>query len=149
MLLSELKEKLQVVQALHFTTSGGASVPPHFHITEVGQSLKQFIDCGGTIRQDNAITLQLWASSDVDHRLTPQKLLSIIDLSINKLNIGNYPVEVEYQSDTIGKYGLEFIDGTFVLTNTHTACLASDACGVPVQKNLVTQSCCAPGSGCC
>jgi hypothetical protein len=83
-------------------------------------------------------------------------LLYIIKLSEEKLDIEDSDIEVEYQSDTIGKYDLEFNGNTFVLKNKTTACLAQDACGIPSEKqkmNLsdlkVNQSCCTPNSGCC
>jgi hypothetical protein len=48
---------------------------------------------------------QLWDTNDFEDRLKPQRLLNIIALSEEKLNIGDLEIEVEYQSDTIGKYG--------------------------------------------
>jgi len=84
-------------------------------------------------------------------------LLNIIRLSEEKLGIEDSEIEVEYQSDTIGKYDLEFNGKTFVLKSKTTACLAQDACGIPSEKqkkNLseltVNQSnTCTPGGGCC
>jgi hypothetical protein len=89
--------------------------------------------------------------------LKPQKLLNIITLSENKLGIGDLEVDVEYQSDTIGKYGLGFDGKNFKLLSKKTACLAQDACGVPAEKPKVRlsdlqasqSSCCTPGGGCC
>jgi hypothetical protein len=92
---------------------------------------------------------------DYNHRLRPDKLISIIELSQDKLGIGDLPVEVEYQGETIGKYGIEFIDDGFLLTTKKTACLALDSCGSPLGKvkmglkQLTASSCCTPGSGCC
>ncbi len=44
-------------------------------------------------------------------------------------NAEDLNIEIEYQQETIGKFGLEF-DGTdFVLTEKKTACLAKDTCG--------------------
>jgi hypothetical protein len=74
------------------------------------------------------------------------------------LGIGDSEVEVEYQTDTIGKYGLAFEDGVFRLVGKKTDCLAKDNCGAPAQKvkrNLSEvqgqASCCGEnsGSGCC
>ena len=65
-------------------------------------------------------------------------------------------IEVEYQSDTIGKYDLGFDGENFLLLAKKTACLANEACGVPEQRKKVemvnlagTSNSCAPGSGCC
>ena len=70
---------------------------------------------------------------------------------------GDLEVEVEYQSETIGKYGLDFNGKEFVLTTKQTACLASDACGIPAEKLKIKlpdlqpfeQASCTSGGGCC
>ena len=62
----------------------------------------------------------------------------------------NLDIEVEYQSDTIGKYGLEFTDGKFQLSPTLTDCLAKDKCGIPEKpKTVLNPSSCDSTSGCC
>ena len=132
-------------------------VPQHFHVTEVGQVTKHFIDCGGTVRNEKTVSFQLWQAGDTDHRLEPQKLAKIIALSENVLGVEDAEIEVEYQSDTIGKYGLEFNGQHFTLTAKQTACLANDKCGIPPEKLKVNlaelsnkkQACCTPGGGCC
>jgi hypothetical protein len=156
MKLSEIKTRLPQLSQLTFLLPGGTPVPAHFHITEVGQVNKRFIDCGGTLRDEKTVNFQLWEDGDYDHRLGAKKLLDIIQLSEKVLGLEDLEVEVEYQGDTIGKYGLEFNDGAFVLTKTMTDCLAKDKCGIPAQKPKVrlsslvaSESSCAPGSGCC
>lgn len=157
MKLSELKSILGSVTELNFLLPNGNIVPKHFHVTEVGQVNKHFIDCGGVVRNELAVNFQLWEAGDFDHRLAPQKLSNIIELSEKKLNIKDAEIEVEYQSDTIGKYGLEYNGDNFLLTQKTTACLASDNCGIPEDKLKVKlsdlqnkdQSCCTPGSKCC
>lgn len=151
MLLSEFKKHLLGVDEVTFLKPDGTFVPKHFHITEVGQIDKRFIDCGGTVRSESSTSMQLWESVDTWHRIDPSKLTSIIDLSIEKLKIEDHEIEIEYQADTIGKYGVEFENGRFQLTIKNTACLASDLCGIPSLKNVVekVQSCCTPGGGCC
>jgi hypothetical protein len=156
MKLSEIKSALSKVNEVTFTLPNGEQVPPHFHVTEVGNIQKHFIDCGGTIRKESVINFQLFTATDYDHRLSVQKLRSIIQLSEKKLGLENHEIEVEYQGDTIGKYGLEFKNGVFILISTQTDCLAKDKCGIPQEKprlRLSTlqaqESSCAPGSGCC
>lgn len=157
MKLSELKKVLSGISELNFELPNGALVPKHFHVTEVGQVNKHFIDCGGTVRRERAVNFQLWEAGDFDHRLAPKKLNDIITLSEKVLAIEDAEIEVEYQSDTIGKYGLEFNGRNFLLTQKQTACLASDKCGIPEDKQKVklsdlsakNGSCCTPGSGCC
>ncbi len=151
MLLSEFKAHLEGLQEVTFTKADGSTVAKHFHITEVGQVGKRFIDCGGTVRSEESISMQLWNSVDIWHRLEPAKLKAIIELSEKKLSIGDHPVEIEYQGETIGKFHLGFENGQFKLLPTSTACLATDSCGVPAVKEIIkkAQACCTPGGGCC
>jgi hypothetical protein len=156
MRLSEIKSALKETQEVNFILPNGDQVPSHFHVTEVGSIQKHFIDCGGTIRKESVINFQLFTSTDYDHRLSAQKLRSIIELSERKLALEDLKIEVEYQGETIGKYGLEFHNGKFLLTTTQTDCLAKDQCGIPQQKPKIRlstlqaqESSCAPGSGCC
>lgn len=157
MKLSTIKEHLNTLDAVRFELPDGTLVPVHFHVTEVGVITKDFIDCGGTVRHEKVANFQLWEAADFDHRLAPQKLVHIINLSEKALGMEDLEIEVEYQSGTIGKYGLEFNGTNFKLTPKQTACLASDSCGIPSEKKKVslsalTQSkdvCCAPGGGCC
>jgi hypothetical protein len=155
MKLSEVQNALHNLETLTFVLPDGQLVPAHFHVTEVGTVHKHFIDCGGTIRNESKVSFQLWEADDFDHKLAPKKLAGIIELSINKLQLEDQEVEVEYQSDTIGKYGLAFDSGVFHLIAQTTACLALDQCGVPAQKPKVrisalgTTNACSPQSGCC
>jgi hypothetical protein len=157
MKLSEIKNILQNAETMSFELQNGSSVPAHFHVTEVGMITKNFIDCGGTVRNEKVANFQLWNATDTDHRLEPQKLLKIIALSERMLGIEDLEIEVEYQTETIGKYGLDFNGKNFVLTSKQTACLALDACGVLPTKLKVSladlqstaTACCTPGGGCC
>lgn len=155
MKLSNVKEILPTLENVEFQLENGTFVPEHFHITEVGQITKNFIDCGGVIRTEKVVNFQLWNANDYQHRLKPAKLLHIIKLSEDQLAIEDAEIEVEYQNETIGKYDLEFNGKNFVLKNKTTACLAQDACGVPPEKqkiklsNLAVNNSCTPGGGCC
>lgn len=156
MKLSELKTILSAIENVAFTLEDGTYVPEHFHVTEVGLITKNFIDCGGTVRNEKVVNFQLWNANDLEHRLKPKKLLDIITLSEKVLAIEDYEIEVEYQSDTIGKYDLGFNGIHFILLNKKTACLAEDHCGIPAQKPKIKLSeiknqsnSCTPGSGCC
>lgn len=150
MTLEQIKQYLLNTSNVNFKLPDGTFVPEHFHVTEIGLLHKHFIDCGGKIRDEKVISFQLWNASDTDHRLKPQKLLNIIKLSQEKLIIGDHEVEVEYQSETIGRYGLNFDGTNFILTPKYTACLAEDSCGIkPVTEKAPANSCCKPGSGCC
>jgi hypothetical protein len=157
MKLSEIKKHLATAEAVNFRLPSGAYVPEHFHVTEIGLVTRHFIDCGGTERLEKVVNFQLFDANDYEHRLKPEKLIKIITLSEDKLGICDLEIEVEYQSETISKYGLHFNGNDFQLVPKHTACLASDACGITSVKEKVqlnqlqaaNESCCTPGGGCC
>src|SRR5690554_7148226 len=107
MTLEQIKEILPTLDNVEFQLENGTFVPEHFHVTEVGVVTKHFIDCGGTIRNEKVVNFQLWNANDFEHRLKPTKLLNIIKLSEEKLGMEDAEIEVEYQSDTIGKYDLD------------------------------------------
>lgn len=157
MKLSEIKNLLPHLDTLSFRLEDGTAVPAHFHITEVGNIHKHFIDCGGTVREENLVSFQLWDANDFEHRLKPAKLLHIIHMAEQALPIGDHEIEVEFQAETIGKYSLAFDGQQFILTNKYTACLADDQCGIPATKQKLSlidlgnqsSSCCTPGGNCC
>ena len=74
----------------------GTAIPQHFHVTEVGQINKKFIDCGGLVRNEKTVNFQLSDFGDFDHRLAPQKLLNIISLS-KKTRLGIEDAEIEVE----------------------------------------------------
>jgi Family of unknown function (DUF6428) len=157
MKISEFKEHLVHLSSVNFKLPNGEFVPNHFHITEVGALTKHFIDCGGDVHEEQTASLQIWVADDVDHRLSPRNLLNIIDLSEKVLRGADLDIEVEYQTDTIGKYGLSFQDNTFLLIAKETDCLAKIKCNIPQSKpklrfselTLANQGGCTPGGGCC
>lgn len=155
MKLSEVKSILNKMETIGFQLPNGELVPSHFHVTEVGKISKHFIDCGGTIRKEEVVNFQLWNANDYDHRLHPEKLVKIIELSEKALGIEDLEIEVEYQGETIGKFGLDFNGNYFELTSKQTDCLAKDNCGIPPVKqkvkmaDLTNEPCCSPDGNCC
>jgi len=157
MKLSEIKNQLQKLSTIAFQLPNGELVPSHFHVTEVGKVTKHFIDCGGTVRTEEVANFQLWEANDYDHRLHPEKLTHIIELSEKVLGLPDLEIEVEYQmKETIGKFSLDFDGTNFLLTSKETNCLAQDKCGIPAEKLKVKigewvakTSCCTTESGCC
>lgn len=157
MRLSQFKQHLENISELNFIQLNGELVPKHFHITEAGLTTKHFIDCGGTIRTEKNISLQLWVADDTQHRLEPQKLKKIIDISENLFGSEDLRVEIEYQTETISRFGLYFNGNDFLLTSKQTACLAQDQCGISTEETKVKlsnlkyaqTSRCAPDSNCC
>ncbi|AWW30623.1 hypothetical protein DN752_11085 [Echinicola strongylocentroti] len=154
MRLSEVKSALNSLERIGFQLPDGSLVPGHFHVTEVGKVTKHFIDCGGTVRNEEVVNFQLWNADDYDHRLHPEKLVHIIELSEKTLGLPDAEIEVEYQGETIGKFGLDFDGTNFILTTKETDCLAKDQCGIPAEKPKVEVSssqfgACTPGGNCC
>ena len=156
MKLSQIKQNLQNLEGVNFKLENGNYVPEHFHVTEVGIISKHFIDCGGTVREEKVANFQLWDANDFEHRLKAGKLLNIISLSERVLGMEDLPIEVEYQTGTIGKYDLSFDGTNFILLSKQTACLAKEACGVtekPEKNGMINLAgavnSCSPGGGCC
>ncbi len=149
MKVSTLKDSLDSLEQVTFVLPNGSHVPPHFHVTEVGIISKHYVDCGGTVRKESTANFQLWSADDFEHRIDPKTIVEIIQIAENSLGLEDLEVEVEYQSDTVGKYGLAF-DGTrFQLTPTKTDCLAKEKCGIPEETEDTSDTSCNPSSGCC
>ena len=141
---------------------GGSTVPQHFHVTEVGQVQKDFIDCGGEVRNSTVCLIQAWVANDLDHRIETDKLLKILELADKVIPSDNIPVEFEYQERVISQYQLKASgitdDGeavTLTLGLKFTDCLSKDKCGIPEDYvgerqsgEAATAPCCGPGETC-
>lgn len=155
MKLSEIKKHLNNLEQITFMLPNGELVPTHFHVTEVGKITKHFIDCGGTVRNEEVANFQLWNADDYNHRLHPEKLVNIIELSEKILGLEDLEIEVEYQAETIGKFGLDFDGTNFLLNTKQTDCLAKEKCGIPAEKpkrqlaGINEEPCCSPDGNCC
>ena len=101
MLLTAFKQSLIELDTLKFQLPNGQFVPSHFHITEVGNVKRNYIDCGGKLREENKINLQLWVASDTNHRLKPNDILEILQLAEKQLGYSNLELEVEYQQNCL------------------------------------------------
>lgn len=121
---------------LEFVFDDGETIPAAFHITKVGHAAKRFIDCGGTVRTVENVTLQAWVSpNDPDHRLAAGKLAGIIAKARAVLPATDLPVEVEYEGCIVSQYAVNGVEARpdvlrFTLADKHTDCLAREACGV-------------------
>ena len=129
----------------------GNNIPAHFHITEVGRTEKNFVDCGGKTRHVAFASLQVWVADDTDHRLPAGKLSVIIEKAAGLLGSDDPEMQVECQEGTIGLFSVEssvIQDGSlvFILANKQTACLAMEVC-IPDAKD--EEGCCGSGSSCC
>src|SRR5665213_989281 len=135
MKLAELKNQLglQPAAQIRFVLPDGNSVPAHAHVTEVARIDKQFVDCGGTLRNDALCRLQTWFADDVDHRLTAGKLLKILEKANPFLASDDLEVDVEHEIDFISQFPVERVEISpeeivLHLTVRHTACLAPEKC---------------------
>jgi len=150
MTLKTFKEKLSEIQQIQFMTPNGKWIAPHFHITEIGKKTKTFLDCGNVLRSESFVTFQLWHANDFDHRLLPQKLIHIIEISSALQIDETMEIEVEFQTDlTIGLFSLEIANGIFKLLSKETNCLAKDHCGIPELQMPISNNACCSDSGCC
>ena len=147
--LRELKNLLRENSGLPlaFVLPDGDPIPPEFHITEVGQVVKTFVDCGGSIHTTATCVLQAWtAENDSAHRLTAGKLATILELARAVVPSDDLDIEIEYEGCRISQYpvtGSLVENGTlkFTLAGKHTDCLAREACGLEASSRS--------GSGCC
>lgn len=170
MKLNELKNQLglQPDANVRFLLPDGNSVPAHAHVTEVARIDKQFVDCGGTLRNDSLCRLQTWFANDTDHRLTAGKLLKILDKAKSFLASDDLEVDVEHEVQFISQFPIESAEVspyaiTFHLGTRHTDCLAPERCLPPAKpaaefnpakfnfrEQPESAGCCTPESdGCC
>lgn len=121
---------------LRFVLPNEEEIEPEFHITEVGHAVRNFIDCGGTVRKVEACLLQAWVDeNDAGHRLVAGKLAKILELSKKVVPSDQLPVELEYGCCRVSQFAVESFGAseetlTFQLTNKKTDCLAREACGL-------------------
>lgn len=138
-----------------FSLPDDSVMPPHFHITEIGNVTKNFVDCGGVRRKTESCMLQTLVATDTEHRLKTTKLKMIFGMASELGLEDHFPVEAEIQGQTIAIYSVgsaKTIDGRicFQLEGKRTECLAPDKCGIPLISLTVENSGggCGP-SGCC
>ncbi len=135
--------------ALNLMLPNQTFVPAHFHVTEVGRVQKDFMDCGGTVRNSSVCVLQVWVANDTDHRLESNKLAKIVQKGMDLFGLSATPVEIEYDDGVISQYPLEAVrvssSGIVLQLGTkHTACLAQERCDIRLD---VLSACSTPG--CC
>ena len=154
MKLRELKHLLSLHGQVNvrFSLPDGREVPAAYHLTEVGQVTKAFIDCGGKIHSEIRCVLQLWLGDDAQHRLKADKFSAILELGRAVLATDDLEVEVEYEDVVISQYPLaesSVSGGDLVLAlgHKHTDCLARHLC-LPADASNA-DACCTATSSCC
>jgi len=118
---------------LRFQRPDGPLLPIHPHVSEVARVEKHYIDCGGVLRADAFCRLQTWVADDVEHRLTPGKLLAIFDKAGPVQLRDDLEVDVEHEVGFVTQMPLESaaVQGGELLLRVglrHTDCLAQDRC---------------------
>ncbi len=153
MMISEVCAALAAAPALPIKViwPDGEPIEAHFHVTEVGRVQKDFVDCGGTVRQVTTCLLQTWVGDDADHRITGGKLLKAFEFAGPVLKGEDLPVELEYEACNVVTLRVVAVENTgdalvMRLAGKHTDCLAKELC-VPTTKS--GGGTCAPASGCC
>lgn len=112
-----------------------SSIPRHYHITEVGKSQKELIDCVGSCRTIKSCFFQVWLANDTKHRLKTSKLKMILDIAKNKNLIEeDFDVEIEYEQEVVSQYPIAKFEIKqeeilFYLGKKHTACSDPVKCG--------------------
>ena len=151
MQLHELKSVLRdhSGQQIRFALPTGLEIPAAFHVTEVGQVSKVFVDCGGKVHSELKCVLQTWIGSDGDHRLSAETLGKILDLGRSVVATEALEVEVEYEDAAISQYPIAGWTSredmlVFDLEAKHTDCLAKLYC----EPSLGEDACCAGASSC-
>ena len=115
---------------------------------EVAATYKKFLNDPNISQQ----LVQAWACSRFISqlcRINPECILSIIDsaLALPYFQKLNGDIEMEYQNQTIGLYGVEHTgELSFNLIPKKTNCLAPDKCGIPPKTQTTTKKC---GPSCC
>lgn len=133
MKLADVKTALSQHSDLNvrFELPDGKMIPARAHITEVARVEKQFLDCGGTLRNEAICRLQLWVAKDFWHRLKAGKLLSILNAAGEVVRSDDLEVDIEYElgvitqspvSDAVVVVG----ELVFKLAERRTACLAKE-----------------------
>ncbi len=124
----------------------GTEIPPQFHVTEVGQITKAFIDCGGKVHSEQRCLLQTWVGNDPEHRLNTGRFAKILDLGRSVVALDVVEVEVEFEDTVISQYpivGWRDTGSAFILDLAlkHTDCLARSQCGAPETQSK-SDACC-------
>lgn len=152
MKVSEFRQHLQNApdHELCFVLPDGGRIPVHAHITEVGRTDRRFLDCGGTTRHIASCTLQTWTADDVDHRLLPGSLVTILNKAAKVLETDDLDVEIEYEDGILSQFPVLSSESDsqtlyFKLGLKHTDCLAKEIC---LPAATTSDACCSTG-GCC
>ena len=132
-----------------FVLPAGDFIPAHAHVTEVGHVVRKFIDCGGSTGNEEKVVLQTHVGSDIEHRLTSERLAKILGLGNRVLPTTDLEVDVEYDCCVVSQYPivetrLEGKHLDLILQRGRTQCRANER-----RAAGKTQACCGTSSSSC
>jgi Family of unknown function (DUF6428) len=151
MTLSDLQETLEKHPNSfpRFVLPDGTYIPAHAHVTEVGHVVRNFIDCGGLIGQEEKIVLQTHVGDDKEHRLRSHRFAKILQLGNRVIPHPGLDVDVEYDCCVVAQYPIAEarLDGehlNLMLLRGKTQCRARERLAPPEAAH-----CCATSATCC
>ena len=132
-----------------FVLPDGGHIPAHFHVTEVGHVVRNFIDCGGIIGRDEKVLLQTHVGDDPGHRLKSDRFAKSLELGNRVLPEDDLDVEVEYDCCVVAQYPIKEAKPTgehldLILKRGRTQCRAEER-----REASTADSCCATATACC
>ena len=154
-LLTENRDK-----SLLFQFAPNQFVRPGYHITEVKNTLIESVDCGARSSSWNETVIQLLESPSEEEKghMTSFKALGILK-KVNSIRPFDPDSEVKFEYGNpyfhttqlfVTDYEIQGDKLSINLAVTATQCKAADVCGIPSEKENVTEeACCTPGVGCC
>ena len=125
-------------------------VPVSFHVTEIGTMAKDFLDCGGTRRQETWQQWQIWVGSDHDHRLAAGKLAGIL----TKAEAAGFSMDLPIRLECEDPAATSPVAGVYLLVEAEQTSDALVLRGEPVRTTCLAMDKCLPSSlrpavGCC
>ncbi|HST31731.1 MAG TPA: DUF6428 family protein [Chthoniobacterales bacterium] len=132
-----------------FVLPDGDYIPAHAHVTEVGHVVRNFIDCGGLIGNEEKVVLQTHVGSDTDHRLRSDRLARILQLGHRVVPDADLDVDIEYDCCVVAQYPIAEakLEGNhldLILRRGRTQCRARER--ARLEK---ATGCCAESASCC
>jgi|SRR5262245_24512171 len=131
-----------------FVLPDGSYIPSHSHVTEVGYSIRNYIDCGGLTGKEEAAVLQTHVGSDTEHRLKSERFAKILELSQNVLPNDRLETEIEYDCCVTSQYPIDDVRRSgehldIILSKKKTQCRVRER-----RKQAAHSECCG-ASTCC
>ena len=146
-------------KSLLFEYQQGNFVDANYHITEVKNIQIEAVDCGARSDSWKETLIQLWESpdeKDTASYMTAYKALGILK-KVNKMRPMEQEAELKFEYGNKNFHTAQLFVNDYAwnerqiivkLAVEKTTCKARESCGVPMEAQEVTQSCCTE-SGCC